>query len=215
MNEENGSFDRILRETLEWRGISLSQSAFEKLFLFHALLEKWQKTLNLTAIQGATEIADRHFAESLFIARWMEKKESALLDLGSGNGFPAIPLKIAIPDLKVVMIESRKKKCHFLHAVIREIGLKNIDVDDKRFESFSELSKRGTFDYLTMRAVKITEQMLIDLPLILRSKGKAFLYAGEKELALIDSAAYKNNMRHEDMLLPERRSSYVSIIEIA
>ncbi len=98
---------------------------------YRTLLLKWNKTYNLTSITEPDEIWEKHFWDSIAPLPFLPPKAS-LLDIGSGAGFPGIPLKIVSPELQVTLVESRQKKCNFCDACIRELGLKNITVECKR-----------------------------------------------------------------------------------
>ncbi|MEW5806916.1 MAG: 16S rRNA (guanine(527)-N(7))-methyltransferase RsmG [Acidobacteriota bacterium] len=214
LSSRNKGFEEILEKTLEMRGISAKWIPFDQLHRFYTLLIKWQKTINLTAIKDPDEIADRHFAESLFILPRISRR-GQLLDIGSGNGFPALPIKIAFPELKLVMVEGRKRKCHFLNAAVRELGLKDVEIINCRLNRLSDIAWGERFDYLTMRGVRVSADMLIDFPSILKKNGRAFIYAGRSDLSVLDQPELTVKLRHEEFLLPGRRSSFVSVIEIA
>jgi len=207
-------FEKILIDSLDRAGIAVQGLPLDKFNAFYQLLEKWQSSLNLTAIKGLQDIVDRHFCESLLLVEKIEKKNGKLLDFGSGNGFPALPIKIAIPELEIILVEARKKKCHFLNAIIRELDLTKIAVKNKGIKKLSELSGGERFDYYTMRGVGNAVQILAELPSILHSGGKAFIYSGHKSLPLLEKVAQKISAKKQDILLPGRRASYLSILEL-
>jgi 16S rRNA (guanine527-N7)-methyltransferase len=206
-------FKEVLVLSLKQAGISIQGLPLDRFDAFYQILKKWQASLNLTAISDPESIADRHFCESIFLLGRIEKKDGKLLDFGSGNGFPALPLKIAIPELDVTLVESRKKKCHFLKAAVRELGLHKVVVLDGRFERLSAIAEERRFDYFTMRGVGNIIQLLDGLPLIMKHSGKAFIYAGERTLPLLDVAAMRIGARRKDILLPGRNASFITILE--
>lgn len=123
-------------------------SLFEK---YMNLLLEWNEKFNLTAITKEDEIVEKHFVDSLEILKYFDLKNKTLLDVGTGAGFPGIVLAIAVPNLKVTLLESNGKKVTFLNTVISELKLNNVTVIQGRAE---ELKKRENFDVVTARAVK-------------------------------------------------------------
>lgn len=128
---------------------------FEK---YLQLLLKWNKTYNLTAITDPAEIKIKHFEDSLapipFLPCHAEASAKAgrLLDIGTGAGFPGIPLKIARPDLHIVLLDAQRKKIAFCQAVIRELGLTEIEAYQGRAEDLKRVEKWGKFDVVISRA---------------------------------------------------------------
>ncbi len=112
------------------------------------LLLKWNARINLTAIRDPEEIVRRHFGESLFAARHLPPAQT-LLDLGSGAGFPGLPIQLALPNLKVTLAESQTKKSTFLREVVRTLALQT-EVWSGRVET---LPVSRLFDIVTLRAV--------------------------------------------------------------
>src|SRR5260370_6336186 len=98
----------------------------------------WNEKVNLTAIRDPLEILYRHICESMYAAGVMPLKSGRLADVGSGGGFPGLPLKIIQPDLHVFLVESNIKKVTFLAEVIRELGLKDAQVLARRYEELGE-----------------------------------------------------------------------------
>ncbi len=125
-----------------------SEGLLEQLSTYLDLLIKWNARTNLTAIRDPEEIVRRHFGESLFAARHLPQC-SSLLDLGSGAGFPGLPIQIARPELKVILAESQNKKATFLREVVRTLGL-STEIWGERAESIP-VDRR--FDVVTLRAV--------------------------------------------------------------
>ena len=126
--------------------------AFEQ---YMELLLSWNEKFNLTAITDPQEIIIKHFADSCgTVGQEIVNREAWLADIGSGAGFPGIPLKILCPDLKIVLMDSLKKRISFLEEVIRELSLKGISAVHGRAEDLArEKEYREQFDYVTARAV--------------------------------------------------------------
>jgi 16S rRNA (guanine527-N7)-methyltransferase len=115
------------------------------------ILLLWNEKINLTAIRDPLEILYRHICESMYAAEAVPLKSGRLADLGSGGGFPGLPLKIIRPDLQVFLVESNIKKVTFLAEVIRELGLKGAQVLARRYEELGE--EVAPLDYVCSRAL--------------------------------------------------------------
>jgi 16S rRNA (guanine527-N7)-methyltransferase len=120
-----------------------------QLSLYLDLLLKWNARTNLTAIREPEEIVRRHFGESLFAARHLDPGSIALLDFGSGAGFPGLPIALLRPDIQVTLAESQNKKATFLREVVRTLGLP-IEVWPARVEAMPATRR---FHTVTLRAV--------------------------------------------------------------
>ncbi len=137
-------------------------------FTTHAMeLAKWNRKINLTAITDPVEVAVKHFLDSMapdFMIPW----NASLLDIGSGGGFPGIPLKILKPSLSVTLIDASRKKVSFLKHLIRILGLENIEAFHVRAEEFSQQALfAGPFNAIISRALSSTpEFVLMALPLL-------------------------------------------------
>jgi 16S rRNA (guanine527-N7)-methyltransferase len=115
------------------------------------ILLLWNEKINLTAIRDPQEILYRHFCESMYASVAVPVENGRLADVGSGGGFPGLPLKIMRPDLQVFLIESNIKKVTFLAEVIRELGLKGAQVLVRRYEELGE--EVAPLDYVCSRAL--------------------------------------------------------------
>src|SRR6266852_9270362 len=118
--------------------LTLSDIQVQQIQQYTKLLWAWNEKVNLTAIRDPLEILYRHFCESMFGARLLPVENCRLADVGSGGGFPGIPLKIIRPDLQVFLIESNLKKDTFLAEVVRDLHLTDIRVRAGRFEELGE-----------------------------------------------------------------------------
>jgi len=115
------------------------------------ILLTWNEKINLTAIRDPLEILYRHFCESMYAAEIIAERGGRLADVGSGGGFPGLPLKIIRPDLRVFLVESNLKKATFLAEVIRELGLNDAQVLVRRYEELHE--EIAPLDYVCSRAL--------------------------------------------------------------
>ncbi len=115
------------------------------------ILLTWNEKINLTAIRDPLEILYRHFCESMYASLVVSVENGRLADVGSGGGFPGVPLKIISPSLRVFLVESNLKKATFLAEVVRELGLKDIQVLVRRYEELNE--EMAPLDYVCSRAL--------------------------------------------------------------
>ncbi|MCJ7816066.1 MAG: 16S rRNA (guanine(527)-N(7))-methyltransferase RsmG [Xanthomonadales bacterium] len=128
-------------------GVDLGAAQQSMLLSYLALLERWNRAYNLTAVKNPKDMISRHLLDSLSVAPYING--TRLLDAGTGAGLPGIPLAIAQPGLEVTLLDSSGKKVRFLNHVRRQLGLENIHPVQKRLESFST---SAPFDGIVSRA---------------------------------------------------------------
>jgi len=143
--------EEIIRRALREFQITLSDSQVNCIQQYTRILQHWNEKLNLTAIKDPLEILHRHFCESMYAAVAVPINSGRLADIGSGPGFPGLPLKILRPELQLVLVESNIKKGTFLAEVIRELGLLNARVLISRYEELGE--ELAPLDFVCSRAV--------------------------------------------------------------
>jgi 16S rRNA (guanine527-N7)-methyltransferase len=152
-----GEFSDALAEqfapisVLSGRTLALLESHYE-------LLLQWNRKLNLTRITDLDEAVQLHYCESLFLADFLPKTPLKLVDVGSGPGFPGIPIAIARPDCSVDLVECHQRKAVFLTEVVRRLALPNVRVVVNRAENVD-----GAYDWLVSRAVNPSEIMSLKL----------------------------------------------------
>lgn len=136
-------------------GIELSDEQLEQFLTYYEMLIEKNKVMNLTAITDFDEVLEKHFEDSLSLIQAVDlEKSQAVIDLGTGAGFPGIPLKIAFPNLQITLADSLNKRILFLDDVIRELGLTGIDTVHGRAEDLAKNSDyREKFDLCVSRAV--------------------------------------------------------------
>ena len=144
----------LLKTSAEKMGIELSQNQLEKFDLYKKLLLEWNEKMNLTAITDDEGIAIKHFADSISVLPLIENKNASLIDVGTGAGFPGIPLKIANDGFKVTLLDSLNKRITFLEEVKKELGITNLECIHSRAEDGGRNTDlREKFDYCVSRAV--------------------------------------------------------------
>lgn len=132
-------------------GLNLEDMQVQQIQQYTRILLAWNDKVNLTAIRDPLEILYRHFCESMYGASVLPVEKCRLADVGSGAGFPGLPLKIIRPDLEVFLIESNVKKATFIAEVIRELGLTDARVMVSRFEELGE--EVAPLDFVCSRAL--------------------------------------------------------------
>lgn len=144
------------------------------------VLLKWNARMNLTAVRDPEQIVQRHFGESLFAARHLVARDSTITfaDMGSGAGFPGIPMKIYAPGLQSTLIESHGKKATFLREVCRTVSFTNINVFSGRAEDWKQ-----TAELVTLRAVEKFEKVLPVGAALVAPQGRLALLIGANQAA--------------------------------
>jgi 16S rRNA (guanine527-N7)-methyltransferase len=178
--EQATSPSLLLQESSEEIGVPLSTAQVQQFMVYLKQLQLWNQSFNLTSITLDDEIIIKHFVDSLAALRAGDiRPRSKLLDVGTGAGFPGIPLKIARLDLNITLVEPARKKSSFLHFIIGLLRLESVDIFDGTLERFlNECQPHGSFDYLTTRALK-HDVILQDGVRLLREGGKVILYSSQ------------------------------------
>jgi 16S rRNA (guanine527-N7)-methyltransferase len=168
----------------------------QNISMYIDILQRWNARINLTAIRNEEEIVTRHFGESLFAARYLfprtanvgsaalgcpaEQRTSArLADLGSGAGFPGLPIKLWAPEISLTLVESNQKKAAFLREVARALTLTDINVKNARAE---DLNPNQTFDLVTLRAVERFSAVLSTAATLVAPMGRLALLIGSSQV---------------------------------
>jgi 16S rRNA (guanine527-N7)-methyltransferase len=180
---ENLSRDEIAHILLPYGGKALTDSQLASLAKYLELLTKWNQMIPLTSIQDDTEVVARHFGESFFAGRHLPMSRGRLADVGSGAGFPGLPLKIAFPELQVTLLEPNIKKCAFLREVQSALGLPGVEVVRNRYEDFH--ASPGSFDFVCSRALGGYKRLLLWSKVVLKPGGHVILWLGTEDSNLL------------------------------
>ena len=174
------------------QGIDVPKAALDRFAIHARELLVWNRKINLTAITAAEDVAIKHFLDSILAANLIPA-ESSLLDIGSGGGFPGLPLKCLIPSLRVVLIDAVRKKVSFLNHTIRRLKLADIEALHARSEMLAgEPQFEGAFDVVVSRAFSELSQFV--------TQALPFLAPGGKILAMKGNPSEDEILRlHADL----------------
>ena len=147
--------EKLVQDASALFNIHMSGRQVASFITYEKELLDWNSKFNLTAIRDAESIRTKHFLDSLScVLAWKSNPPNRLIDVGTGAGFPGIPLKIIYPNLKLTLVESVGKKATFCQHVVRVLGLENVDVIQARAEELGQnLNHREKYDYAVARAV--------------------------------------------------------------
>ena len=184
-------FERLSRRA-KAADVSLTIELAEKLGAYYQILTKWNAKINLTAFrltpEGDDAAIDRLLIEPVAAARYVADNARSMLDAGSGGGSPAIPLKLVSSHLSLRMVEVKTRKAVFLREAVRELGLRDADVETARFEELLPRPElHEALDIVSIRAVRVETRTLNTLQAFLRPGGKIMLFRGASKSELEDS----------------------------
>ncbi len=165
---------------------ALSTAQLQDISTYIDILSRWNARINLTAIRDEEDIVARHFGESLFAATHLFPSTARLsvADLGSGAGFPGLPIKIWAPQISLTLIESNHKKAAFLSEVSRALTLTDVNIQNARAESLLP----ATFDVVTLRAVERFESILPTSGALVAPSGRLALLIGSAQQSQAQSS---------------------------
>lgn len=171
-------FEENFQKYLANMNIELTKKQYNQFYLYMNTLIEWNKKINLTAITDENEIILKHFIDSLTIEKYINKN-SRIIDIGTGAGFPGIPLKIYREDLNITLVDSLNKRVNFLNEVIEKLNLKNIQAIHGRAEDIGKNKNyRECYDYAVSRAVANTATLSeYTIPLV-KENGKCIFMKG-------------------------------------
>ena len=166
--------------------IKLSEEQYEKFYDYMKLLTEWNEKVNLTAITEPEEIISKHFVDSLTILPYI-KEGKKVIDIGTGAGFPGIPLKIAKPEIEITLLDSLNKRIMFLEEIISKLNLKEIEAIHSRAEEYVK-DNRESYDIAVSRAVAELPTLLEYLLPYVKVGGKCICMKGPKAMEEIEKS---------------------------
>ena len=190
----------LLKTGIEELGMKYSEKQIESFLEYLSELKKWNKAYNLTGLKSDRDIIIKHFLDSLLYAMVLPPEALNLADIGSGAGFPGIPIKIMFPDLKVFLIEPTQKKAIFLRHICSRLQLRDIEIINERIEDVKGLK----VDVAVTRALCSIREFIDKAKENLNKNGILILSKGpglEKELAEL-SGGCLGSISREDIILP-------------
>lgn len=145
----------LLIQKLRLLDITISEKQTEQFLIFYEMIINKNKVMNLTSITEAVEVMDKHFLDSLAVKRIYDlNRKVSVIDVGTGAGFPGIPLKIVFPEIHIVLLDSLNKRVQFLKDVVRTLGLESVECIHGRSEDIGRIDEyREKFDLCVSRAV--------------------------------------------------------------
>jgi 16S rRNA (guanine527-N7)-methyltransferase len=195
-------------------GVRVSAEQAAGLAGYLAVLRKWNQKSNLTAFElnpPSDAAIDRLIVEPIVASGRLLQDDRLLIDIGSGGGSPAIPLRLMAPQLRVVLVEARTRKAAFLREVVRQLELDGSEVENRRFEELAGRSElQGEADVLTMRAVRVGPSFWVNTRNMLRPSGRLLLLGTEADL---EALALPPNMEKlfSEPLLTSNRSHLIGL----
>lgn len=174
----------LLTDSLKEFHITLTNEQFRQFQIYYELMIEWNSFMNLTAITEMDEVIMKHFVDSVSLIQAvpdLAQKEYSLIDVGTGAGFPGIPLKIVFPDLKITLLDSLNKRVKFLNQVLLDLSLENISAVHGRAEDLAQQNEyREQYDFCVSRAVaNLATLSEYCLPFV-KKKGYFISYKSEK-----------------------------------
>jgi 16S rRNA (guanine527-N7)-methyltransferase len=160
-------------------GLFLADDLTLRLTAYYELLSRWNRKINLTSLENPDEAIDRLLLEPVAAARHFASPEVVIMDIGSGGGSPAIPMKLAVPSSSLTMVEVKARKSAFLREAVRSLGLERTTVETSRYEELlTRPELHETFGVLSLRAVRVEVRTLLTLQAFMKPGGAMFLFRG-------------------------------------
>jgi 16S rRNA (guanine527-N7)-methyltransferase len=210
---DSGSFCETLVAAAESIGRPLSAAEIGAFEIHYRLLRHWGQRINLTGLKDRDAIVRRHFLEPIAVSDLLDRP-GTLLDLGSGCGFPAIPLKVLHPALRLIMVESSERRSSFLQAVVRESCLRDVRVETRRIRSVDDLADLLPCRYLTFRAIRGQSILRKGSAVpILEPGGRALLFLSARQLREVEKTRLPGLIVVRARPIPASPGAFVAVLE--
>lgn len=220
-------FIELMKKGCKVYDIDIDDEKIEKFMKYKEMLKQWNEKINLTAITEDEGIIKKHFLDSISIfSSGVIKENHYVIDIGTGAGFPGIPMKIMMPSLNVLLLDSLNKRINFLNEVIKELELKNIETTHGRAEDIAKVDEyREKFDIATARAVaNLTALSEYCIPYVkvggyfiamkgpstdeeIRESKNAIGTLGGKLNNIVDVKIYEEEMQHKLIIVEKVKST--------
>ena len=197
----------------EASGRPLNEHEATQMVAHYRLLKQWSRKMNLTGLKDRRSILNRHFLEPIMVSDLM-LDGGVYIDIGSGNGFPAVPLAILHPGVRLIMVEASEKKSAFLWAVARGVGLKSAQVVTRRVCRRADLHEFLPARWITFRGVKVGELLQDQGSELLEPDGRLLAFISEGDARLMRSTPPRGLYWKLDRPLPESPGDVVSVFEM-
>lgn len=172
-------FCETLRQGSLEKGICLTRDQVDQMACHAEQLQKWNRKINLTAITDPLSMACKHFLDAILVQPYINTQEKKVLDMGSGGGFPGLPLKLLNPDMQMVLVDASQKKVNFLKHVIRMLGIGGIEAIHARMEDFhNDPDFKGRFDSVLARGFAKLESLVCLAAPVLNPAGTIYALKG-------------------------------------
>jgi len=195
-------------------GRTLGKEECSRMTAHYLLLRKWSRRMNLTGLEDEEAILRRHFLEPIAAADLIGG-EGDLLDLGSGNGFPAVPLAVLHPGVRLTLVEATEKRSAFLWALLRELGLKGARVETRRVCRRADLADLLPVRWLTFRAIRATDLLADDGPDLLEPDGRLLAFVSDDDAEQLRGRVRSDLCWAGKRTLPSSPGDVVAIFEAA
>jgi len=160
-------------------GVFLPDDLVGQLAAYYELLDRWNRKINLTSLDNPDEAIDRLLLEPIVAARQLPSQTANLMDIGSGGGSPAIPMRLCSPTIRLTMVEAKARKSAFLREAVRALRLEQTVVETARYEELlAKPELHESFDVLSLRAVRVEVRTLFTLQAFVKREGLLFLFRG-------------------------------------
>jgi 16S rRNA (guanine527-N7)-methyltransferase len=207
--------EHLIKARLKTAGYEIPSLAIERLATHLALTLKWAAAISLTSIRALDEAIDRHVLESVAASSRVDPATGPLLDIGSGNGYPAIPIKIVRPEVQALLLEPHLRRSIFLRQVITALSLDGIEVRRERVEAPEDLARYSPLGSITMRGVAVVPVVLQGAVRSLERDGRIVMLLGEKMAMEVERSLPAGLDIMESSRLPFRSSARMVVVRRA